>query len=171
MLFHFIKKNDFRKDRFMRCPVCSYPESKVIDSRPASEGDSIRRRRECLNCRKRFTTYETIDTVPIIVIKKDKSRESFDRNKILMSLIRACNKRQVTRADMDKIVNDIELHIQNSLQNEISSSAIGDMIMERLKQLDDVAYIRFASVYRQFTDVTDFMDELKKLMDKNSNNN
>ncbi|MDD4476246.1 MAG: transcriptional regulator NrdR [Eubacteriales bacterium] len=150
----------------MKCPACSYPESKVIDSRPASEGDTIRRRRECLSCKKRFTTYETIETVPIIVIKKDKSRESFDRNKILMSLIRACNKRQVSRDDMDKIVTDIELHIQNLLQNEISTSAIGDMIMERLKQLDQVAYIRFASVYRQFTDVTDFMDELNKLIVK-----
>lgn len=148
----------------MKCPACAYPESKVIDSRPAGEGTSIRRRRECLNCQKRFTTYETIETVPIIVVKKDKSRESFDRNKILTSIIRACDKRQVTLNDMNNIVSEIEAQIQNSLQSEIPSSVIGELVMERLKAVDEVAYIRFASVYRQFKDVGAFMDELKKLI-------
>ncbi|OGO90650.1 MAG: transcriptional regulator NrdR [Clostridiales bacterium GWF2_38_85] len=148
----------------MKCPTCSHLESKVIDSRPSTEGDSIRRRRECLNCQKRFTTYETIETIPIMVIKKDKSRESFDRNKILMSIIRACNKRQVSRNDMERIVNEIELQVQNSLQNEVPSSYIGELVMNKLKALDEVAYIRFASVYRQFKDITDFMDELNNLM-------
>jgi len=149
----------------MKCPSCSFPESKVIDSRPSNEGASIRRRRECLNCQKRFTTYETIETVPIIVVKKDKSRESFDRNKILSSIIRACDKRQVTRSDMEKIVNEIELQLQNSLQSEISSSIIGELVMEKLKAVDEVAYIRFASVYRQFKDISAFMDELNKLLE------
>ena len=149
----------------MKCPACGYPESKVIDSRPAGEGTSIRRRRECLNCQKRFTTYETIETVPIIVVKKDKSRESFDRNKILTSIIRACDKRQVTLNDMNNIVSEIEAQIQNSLQSEIPSSVIGELVMERLKAVDEVAYIRFASVYRQFKDVGAFMDELKKLIE------
>ena len=149
----------------MKCPACAYPESKVIDSRPAGEGTSIRRRRECLNCQKRFTTYETIETVPIIVVKKDKSRESFDRNKILTSIIRACDKRQVTLNDMNNIVSEIEAQIQNSLQSEIPSSVIGELVMERLKAVDEVAYIRFASVYRQFKDVGAFMDELKKLIE------
>ena len=147
----------------MKCPSCSHPESKVIDSRPSAEGDSIRRRRECLSCQKRFTTYETIETIPIMVIKKDKSRESFDKNKILMSIIRACDKRQVSRSDIDKIVNDIEIQVQNSLQNEVPSAYIGELVMEKLKVLDEVAYIRFASVYRQFKDITDFMDELHQL--------
>ena len=150
----------------MKCPACAYPESKVIDSRPAGEGTSIRRRLECLNCQKRFTTYETIETVPIIVVKKDKSRESFDRNKILTSIIRACDKRQVTLNDMNNIVSEIEAQIQNSLQSEIPSSVIGELVMERLKAVDEVAYIRFASVYRQFKDVGAFMDELKKLIKK-----
>ena len=149
----------------MKCPACAYPESKVIDSRPAGEGTSIRRRRECLNCQKRFTTYETIETVPIIVVKKDKSRESFDRNKILTSIIRACDKRQVTLNDMNNIVSEIEAQIQNSLQSEIPSSVIGELVMERLKAVDEVAYIRFASVYRQFKDVGAIMDELKKLIE------
>ncbi len=147
----------------MKCPVCSHLESKVIDSRPSAENASIRRRRECLSCQKRFTTYETIETVPIIVIKKDKSRESFDRNKIFNSVIRACDKRQVTRKDMEEIVNEIETLLQNEMQNEISSSLIGELVMERLKTLDQVAYVRFASVYRQFKDLGDFMEELKVL--------
>lgn len=148
----------------MKCPSCSHPESKVIDSRPSSENSSIRRRRECLSCQKRFTTYETIETVPIIVIKKDKSRESFDRNKIFNSIIHACDKRQVTRSQMEEIVNGIESSLQNSLQNEVSSSVIGEMVMNKLKLLDEVAYVRFASVYRQFKDINAFMDELKKLL-------
>jgi transcriptional repressor NrdR len=125
---------------------------------------SIRRRRECLNCQKRFTTYETIETVPIIVIKKDKSRESFDRNKIFNSIIRACDKRQVTRGEMEAIVNEIETALQNEMQNEIYSSVIGEMVMKKLKALDEVAYVRFASVYRQFKDIGDFMVELKTLL-------
>lgn len=149
----------------MKCPFCSFPESKVIDSRPSNEGASIRRRRECLKCQKRFTTYETIETVPIIVVKKDKSRESFDRNKILSSIIRACDKRQVTRNDMEKIVNEIELQLQNSLQSEVPSSVIGELVMDKLKAVDEVAYIRFASVYRQFKDISAFMDELNRLLE------
>lgn len=150
----------------MRCPACAFEESKVVDSRPASDASSIRRRRECLSCGKRFTTYEIIETVPIIVVKKDKSREQFDRNKILESVIRACDKRQVTRAQMEQIVSDIEATLQNSLQNEISTSYIGELVMESLKAVDEVAYIRFASVYRQFKDVNAFMVELKKLLDE-----
>ncbi|HBR32278.1 MAG TPA: transcriptional regulator NrdR [Clostridiales bacterium] len=148
----------------MKCPSCSNPESKVIDSRPSSEGSSIRRRRECLKCQKRFTTYETIETVPIIVIKKDRSRESFDRNKIFNSIIRACDKRQVTRNDMEEIVNEIESALQNSFQGEVSSTVIGEMVMEKLKILDEVAYVRFASVYRQFKDISAFMNEIKSLI-------
>ena len=148
----------------MKCPSCSNPESKVIDSRPSSEGSSIRRRRECLKCQKRFTTYETIETVPIIVIKKDRSRESFDRNKIFNRIIRACDKRQVTRNDMEEIVNEIESALQNSFQGEVSSTVIGEMVMEKLKILDEVAYVRFASVYRQFKDISAFMNEIKSLI-------
>jgi len=148
----------------VKCPSCSNPESKVIDSRPSSEGSSIRRRRECLKCQKRFTTYETIETVPIIVIKKDRSRESFDRNKIFNSIIRACDKRQVTRNDMEEIVNEIESALQNSFQGEVSSTVIGEMVMEKLKILDEVAYVRFASVYRQFKDISAFMNEIKSLI-------
>ncbi len=148
----------------MKCPSCLHSESKVIDSRPSAENMSIRRRRECLNCQKRFTTYETIETVPIIVIKKDKSRESFDRNKIFNSIIRACDKRQVTRGEMEAIVNEIETALQNEMQNEIYSSVIGEMVMKKLKALDEVAYVRFASVYRQFKDIGDFMVELKTLL-------
>ncbi len=148
----------------MKCPSCSNPESKVIDSRPSSEGSSIRRRRECLKCQKRFTTYETIETVPIIVIKKDRSRESFDRNKIFNSIIRACDKRQFTRNDMEEIVNEIESALQNSFQGEVSSTVIGEMVMEKLKILDEVAYVRFASVYRQFKDISAFMNEIKSLI-------
>jgi len=148
----------------VKCPSCSHSESKVIDSRPSSENSSIRRRRECLNCQKRFTTYETIETVPIIVIKKDKSRESFDRNKIFNSIIRACDKRQITRSQMETIVDEIEAALQNALQNEVSTAIIGEMVMKKLKVIDEVAYVRFASVYRQFRDIGDFMDELKNLL-------
>jgi transcriptional repressor NrdR len=146
----------------MKCPSCGHFDSKVIDSRPSADNSSIRR--EDAECQRRFTTYETIETVPIIVIKKDKSRESFDRNKIFNSIIRACDKRQITRSQMEAIVNEIESTLQNSLQSEVSSSVIGEMVMSRLKALDEVAYVRFASVYRQFKDINDFMDELKKLL-------
>ena len=148
----------------MRCPTCGNFESKVIDSRPSADGSSIRRRRECLECQKRFTTYENIETLPLIVIKKDHSRETFDRNKILNSIIRACDKRQVTLAQMDNAVNEIESVLQNSLQNEVTSERIGELVMDKLKDLDEVAYIRFASVYRQFKDLGAFMDELKKML-------
>ncbi len=148
----------------MKCPSCGHTESKVIDSRPSSDGCSIRRRRECLGCQKRFTTYENIETLPLIVIKKDLSRETFDRNKILNSIIRACDKRQVTLEQMDNAVSEIELALLNTLQNEITSDRIGEMVMEKLKDLDEVAYIRFASVYRQFKDLSAFMDELKKML-------
>ena len=148
----------------MKCPYCGYTDSKVIDSRPSSDGASIRRRRECLKCQKRFTTYENIETLPLIVIKKDLSRETFDRNKILNSIIRACDKRQVTLSQMDAVVTEIENALQNTLQNEVTSERIGEMVMEKLKELDEVAYVRFASVYRQFKDIGAFMAELQKLL-------
>lgn len=148
----------------MKCPSCGHTEDKVIDSRPSSDGASIRRRRECLKCQKRFTTYENIETLPLIVIKKDLSRETFDRNKILNSIIRACDKRQVTLSQMDEAVTEIEITLQNTLQNEITSDRIGELVMDKLKGLDEVAYIRFASVYRQFKDIGAFMAELQKLL-------
>ena len=148
----------------MKCPGCGHPKSMVIDSRPAADGSSIRRRRECELCQKRFTTYENIETLPLIVIKKDLSRETFDRNKILNSIIRACDKRQVTLSQMDAAVSEIENALQNSLQNEITSEKIGELVMDKLKDMDEVAYIRFASVYRQFKDLSAFMDELKKML-------
>ncbi|NLN55058.1 MAG: transcriptional repressor NrdR [Clostridiales bacterium] len=148
----------------MLCPACSHPESKVIDSRRSADGTTIRRRRECLGCHKRFTTYEIIETAPLVVVKKDKSREPFDRNKILSSVIRACDKRQVTRAEMENLVSEIESRLQNSLRGEVSSAEIGEMVMDKLKALDEVAYVRFASVYRQFKDINAFMEELKRLL-------
>ncbi|MBQ4317446.1 MAG: transcriptional repressor NrdR, partial [Clostridia bacterium] len=141
---------------------CGNTESKVIDSRPTDS--EIRRRRECTSCGRRFTTYEVHEKVPLIVIKKDLSRETFDRNKILNSIIRACDKRQVTLAQMDSAVSEIENSLQNSLQNEVTSEKIGELVMDKLKDLDEVAYIRFASVYRQFKDLSAFMDELKKML-------
>lgn len=148
----------------MKCPLCGHLKSEVIDSRPSSDGSSIRRRRVCVKCQKRFTTYENIETIPLIVIKKDQSRETFDRNKILNSIVRACDKRQVTLAQMDDAVTEIETALQNTLQNEITSEKIGEMVMDKLKELDEVAYIRFASVYRQFKDIGAFMAELQKLL-------
>ena len=150
----------------MKCPACAYTDSKVIDSRPSADGSTIRRRRECQECGKRFTTYEIIETVPLVVVKKDKSREPFDRNKILGSIIRARDKRQVTRQQMENAVSEIESYLQNTLQSEISSALIGQLVMEKLKALDEVAYIRFASVYRQFKDINDFMSELQKLLEE-----
>ena len=150
----------------MKCPACAYTDSKVIDSRPSADGSTIRRRRECQECGKRFTTYEIIETVPLVVVKKDKSREPFDRNKILGSIIRACHTRQVTRQQMENAVSEIESYLQNTLQSEISSALIGQLVMEKLKALDEVAYIRFASVYRQFKDINDFMAELQKLLEE-----
>ncbi|MBQ4119459.1 MAG: transcriptional regulator NrdR [Clostridia bacterium] len=150
----------------MNCPFCSYEESKVIDSRPTDEGQRIRRRRECLQCAKRFTTYEIIESLPIIVIKKDKSRETFNRNKIMNGLLRACEKRPVSIDMLDKMIDDIETVIQNSLDREVTSEKIGELVMEKLKDIDEVAYVRFASVYRQFKDINTFMSELNKLLSK-----
>ena len=148
----------------MRCPFCNYSESKVIDSRPTDEGERIRRRRECLGCAKRFTTYEVIETVPLIVVKKDKSREPFDRQKLLNGFLRACEKRPVSIEMIEKAIDDIEVKLQNSLDREVSSTLIGEYAMDALKQLDEVAYVRFASVYREFKDINTFMDELQKLL-------
>ena len=149
----------------MKCPFCGYEESKVIDSRPADDGERIRRRRECIKCAKRFTTYEIIESVPIIVVKKDKSRQVFDRQKLFNGMIKACEKRPVTSETIERAVSDIETHLQNSLDREVTSIQIGELAMEKLKDIDDVAYVRFASVYRQFRDINTFMQELNKLLD------
>ena len=148
----------------MKCPFCFYEERKVIDSRPTDEGERIRRRRECLKCGKRFTTYEIIETVPVIVIKRDKSRQVFDRSKILSGLLRACEKRPVSIETLEKIVDEMEFTLQNSPDREVPSERIGELAMEKLKDIDEVAYVRFASVYRQFQDIQTFMDELKSMM-------
>ena len=150
----------------MKCPSCGHPESKVLDSRPANEGNSIRRRRECLKCQKRFTTFETIESVSFVVVKKDKTRESFDRMKLLNGLVRACEKRPVTMEQLENAVSDIEQSLQATMKNEISSTEIGDLVMEKLKELDEVAYVRFASVYRQFKDINSFMHELNKILEE-----
>lgn len=154
----------------MKCPYCGYSESRVIDSRPTDEGERIRRRRECLKCAKRFTTYEIIENVPIVVIKKDKSRETFDRNKLLNGLLRACEKRPVSVDTLERIVDEIETLLQNSLDREISSQRIGTYAMEKLKTVDEVAYVRFASVYRQFKDINSFMEELSKIISSKKEN-
>ena len=151
----------------MKCPYCVYSESKVIDSRPADENSSIRRRRECLSCGKRFTTYETVESLPMVVVKKDGSRQSFDRRKVLGGMIRACEKRPVPLAELEKIAEEIEQDLQNSMEREISTEAIGEKVMERLRNVDQVAYVRFASVYRQFKDIDTFMTELNKLLADN----
>ena len=151
----------------MRCPYCGCEDSKVIDSRPTDEGERIRRRRECTSCGKRFTTYEVIETVPIIVVKKDNSRETFDRNKLFKGMLRACEKRPVPVTTLEKAVSEIETQLQNSLEKEVSSSKIGELAMDKLKSIDEVAYVRFASVYRQFKDINTFMEELSKLLEEN----
>ena len=148
----------------MKCPYCGHPESKVIDSRPADENASIRRRRECLSCARRFTTYETVESLPIVVIKKDGSRQSFDRQKVLRGMIRACEKRPVALAELERIADEIEQELQNSMEREIRTVVIGEKVMERLRKVDEVAYVRFASVYRQFKDIDTFMAELNKLL-------
>ena len=148
----------------MKCPFCGYEESKVIDSRPTDEGEKIRRRRECIACQKRFTTYEIIESVPIVVVKKDKSRQAFDRVKLFNGMLRACEKRPVSIEQIDRIVTEIEAELQNSLDREVTSVHIGELAMDKLKDLDEVAYVRFASVYRQFKDINTFMDELAKLL-------
>ncbi|MBE6736093.1 MAG: transcriptional repressor NrdR [Clostridia bacterium] len=150
----------------MKCPYCGCEDSKVIDSRPTDEGERIRRRRECTKCGKRFTTYEIIETVPLIVVKKDGTRESFDRVKLFNGLLRACEKRPVPVETIEKAVTDIESSLQNSLEKEVTSGKIGELAMEKLKDIDEVAYVRFASVYRQFKDVSTFVDEVTKLLNE-----
>ena len=147
----------------MRCPSCSCNEDKVVDSRPTPDGLKIKRRRECINCGKRFTTYESIETAPLLVIKKDNTREPFDREKVLKSIIHACDKRTVSMTEMENIVSEVETSLQNSLRNEVKSSDIGEMVMAHLKKLDKVAYVRFASVYWQFNNIDELMEELKNL--------
>ena len=150
----------------MKCPFCGDQESKVVDSRHSEDGLSIRRRRECLACQRRFTTYEIVESLPIIVVKRDGSRQSFDRNKILNSMVRAFDKRQVTMAELDRIATEIEQTIQNTLEREVSTDKIGEMVMERIKPLDEVAYIRFASVYRRFQDVRSFVHEIEQFLEE-----
>ena len=150
----------------MRCPFCSEQESKVIDSRHSEDGLSIRRRRECMGCLRRFTTYEIVETLPIIVVKRNGSRQSFDRNKIINSMIRAFDKRRVDVNDLERIATEIEQTIQNNLEREISSDRLGEMVMERLKPVDEVAYIRFASIYHRFQDASSFMREISKYLEE-----
>ena len=147
----------------MRCPFCGDQESKVVDSRRSEEGDSIRRRRECIACQRRFTTYEIVESLPIIVVKRDGTHQSFDRNKIINAMVRAFDKRKVTMEDLERITTEIEQSIQNTLEREVSTDKIGEMVMERLKNIDQVAYIRFASVYRRFQDVGSFIQEIRGL--------
>ncbi len=148
----------------MKCPYCSFEESKVIDSRSADDGERIRRRRECLKCGKRFTTHEVIETVPIIVVKRDKSREVFDRNKLTAGILRACEKRPVSLTQIEEMVDRIEAKIQSMLDREITTRQIGELAMEELKTVDEVSYVRFASVYRQFKDINTCLEELNKLL-------
>ena len=148
----------------MKCPYCSNPDTRVIDSRPAEDGNSIRRRRSCDSCGKRFTTYEKVETIPLIIIKKDNNREQYNRGKIENGILRACYKRPVSAADIQKAIERIETKIFSMEVKEVSSSSIGEIVMEELKDLDEVAYVRFASVYREFKDVNTFMDELKKIL-------
>ncbi len=148
----------------MKCPFCGDQESKVVDSRHSEDGASIRRRRECLACQRRFTTYEVVESLPIIVVKRDGSRQAFDRNKIVNSMVRAFDKRQVAAGDLDRITTEIEQSIQNSLDREVSTDRIGEMVMERIKPLDEVAYIRFASVYRRFQNVNEFVKEINSFL-------
>ena len=148
----------------MKCPYCGFLESKVIDSRSADEGSSIRRRRECLGCQRRFTTYEIMERLPLVVVKRDGSRQTFDRVKLINGMVRACEKRPVSLSQLESIADDIEQELQSSLEREVSTVAIGEMVMSRLKAVDEVAYVRFASVYRSFKDINTFMEELTKLL-------
>ena len=148
----------------MRCPYCENPDTKVIDSRPTEEGHAIRRRRGCEKCGKRFTTYEKVEETIIMIIKKDGRREAFDRNKIMSGIIKACEKRPVPVAEMERVVNEIERGLNNMMEKEVESNFVGELVMEKLKELDEVAYVRFASVYRQFTDVNTFVKEIEKLL-------
>ncbi len=153
----------------MRCPYCSFAESKVIDSRPTEENNSIRRRRECLKCGKRFTTYEKLESIALVVIKKDESRQPFNRNKVLKGIITACEKRPISIVQMEKIADDIESELAQSMEREVKSTVIGEMVMDKLRMLDEVAYVRFASVYKQFEDLSTFMDELNGLINGREN--
>ncbi len=148
----------------MKCPFCGYTDSKVIDSRPAEDGTTIRRRRECLECQKRFTTYEVIERMPLVVIKRDGSRQSFDKVKLINGMVRACEKRPVAMAQIESAADDIEQELRGHLESEVSSESIGEMVMNKLKDMDEVAYVRFASVYRSFKDINTFMEELSKLL-------
>lgn len=148
----------------MKCPFCGFTDSKVIDSRPADDGATIRRRRECLSCQKRFTTYEIVERLPLVVIKRDGSRQSFDKVKLINGIVRACEKRPVSMADIENIADDIEQELQSGLEREVSTAQIGELVMDRLKEIDEVAYVRFASVYRSFKDINTFMDELTKML-------
>lgn len=148
----------------MKCPFCGYSESKVIDSRPAEEGTTIRRRRECLSCQRRFTTYEIVERMPLVVIKRDGSRQSFDKMKLINGMLRACEKRPVSLNQLEQIADEIEQELQSALEREVSTVDIGEMVMKRIKLVDEVAYVRFASVYRSFKDINTFMDELTKLL-------
>lgn len=148
----------------MKCPACNHLESKVLDSRPSADGTSIRRRRECLACQKRFTTFETIENMSFVVVKKNGNRELFDRSKILRGMVRACEKRPVSMKQIEGAVSDIETYLQSTMRSEIPSSEVGELVMNKLKELDEVSYVRFASVYRQFKDINTFMEELKKIL-------
>ncbi len=150
----------------MKCPFCGKPDSKVIDSRPTDDEEKIRRRRECISCAKRFTTFEAIETIPLVVIKKDKTREPFSKDKIMKGLLRACEKRPVSVAEMEKIVSDVESVLYNSMEKEITTQYIGELVMESLKVLDEVSYVRYASVHRQFKDINSFYEEVMKLLKK-----
>jgi len=152
----------------MKCPYCAFGESKVIDSRPAEEGATIRRRRECLSCQKRFTTYETMERLPLLVIKRNGTRQPFDKVKLVEGLLRSCEKRPVALGDLEAIATEIEQELQNRMEREISALEVGELVMDKLRELDEVAYVRFASVYRQFKDINTFRDEVNKLLTENS---
>lgn len=148
----------------MKCPFCGFADSKVIDSRPAEDGTTIRRRRECLDCQKRFTTYEIVERMPLMVIKRDGSRQSFDKIKIINGLVRACEKRPVSMAQIERVADEVEQELRGRLESEVQSEKVGEMVMDRLKSLDEIAYVRFASVYRSFKDIQTFMEELSKIL-------
>ena len=165
LVFSCYNYHNQKERRFsMKCPFCGFQESKVVDSRHSDDGSSIRRRRECLSCQKRFTTYETVESLPIVVVKKDESRQSFDRAKILNGMVRACEKRPVPMAVLERSVDEIVQTVQNSLDREVSTERIGELVMDKLRELDQVAYVRFASVYRQFKDLNSFREELNKIL-------
>ena len=153
----------------MKCPFCGFDDSKVVDSRPTDEGTSIRRRRECLKCLKRFTTYETVERMPLMLVKRDGTRQAYDRQKLLGGLIKACEKRPVPVEKLEKLVTDIETELQNSMQREVTSETIGELALAALREVDEVAYVRFASVYRRFKDIDSFLEELEKLRDSHEN--